>query len=188
MGLAGVVDPVDDAGQGGGFAAAGGARHQHHALPGVGQPHHRFRDAQLPIVRQHEADHPDHRAEAAPLAEGADPEPGQPRHRKGEVVVPFVQQPLHGPLSRQVVELLQQGLGIRRQQPVFSGMNDSSVAPEGGGQAADDEHIRRLPLHRVTQKFFQIDHRDVPLCGKFCGGELTIQESLRDKIQMCISA
>lgn len=59
---------------------------------------------------------PHHRPQAAPLLEGVDPKTGQAGQRKGEVVVPGLEQKGHIPLPRQAVEPLQQSGGVRRAQ------------------------------------------------------------------------
>ena len=154
MAFLGFVDPIHQAGQGSGFAAARRTYHQHHALAVVPQFHHRIGDVQLAVVRQLEPDHPDHGGQTAPLTERTDPEPGQPRNGKGKVIVPGAKQGLHIPVSCQVVNFLYQLPGIPGKQTGAAPLADLTVAPQRGAQSGYNINIGSVLFHRFPQQLF----------------------------------
>ena len=100
LAVTGAVDPVDDAGLGGGFAAACRAGDQDHTGGLLCQRHYRFRDPPLLSVGNVKGHHPDHCGHGAALPVGVDAETGKTRHRKGKIVVAPLQQGIHGTLGR----------------------------------------------------------------------------------------
>ena len=100
-----LVDPVDDAGQGGAFSAASRAGHQHHAAAQLGQAGDQGRNAHLIRIRQTKGHHAVGRSQAAALPVGIAAKAAQVFQGKGEIVVSFLQQFVHASAPGQLIGL-----------------------------------------------------------------------------------
>ena len=117
MGLPGAVDPVNDAGLGGGLAAAGGAGDQNHAVGQLAEGRHLLGDTQGLAGGDIEEHHPDHRRQGAALPVGIDAEAGQAGDGEGEVIVAVGQVVVRGAVG-QLVDGHDQLLGLRGKDPL----------------------------------------------------------------------
>ena len=156
VGRAAVVDPVDEAGLGGGFAAAGGAGDQHHPAPELRQVHDPLRDAQLLPIRHPEGHHPHHGGQGPPLAVGVHPEPGQIRPGEGEVVVPRLPVVVHGP-ARQGVELGDEGFRVGGRGLLRLHGADAALQLVADGSPRHQKEVGGSVIHRPA-KIFQQAH------------------------------
>ena len=150
MALPGTVDLVDDAGLGGGFAAARLAGDQDHAGALLRQSHHPLRDAHASPIRDAEGHHPDHRRHGAPLAVGVHPEAGQAGDRQGEIIIPYRHTLVHGAVGH-AVQLPDQGLGIVRHQAVVLEGYDPAFLLYGYRAAGNNKQVRCVFLHRPLE-------------------------------------
>ena len=160
VGRAGVIDPVDEAGLGGGFSAAGGAGHQHHPAPELRQVHDALRDAQLPPVRHPEGHHPHHGGQGPPLAVGIHPEPGQVRPGEGEVIVSRFPVAVHGP-ARHSIKLRDEGLRVGRGGLLRLHGPDAAPQLVADGSPRHQKEVGGSVVHRPAKIFQQAHLKDL---------------------------
>ena len=100
-----LVDPVDNAGQGGAFPASGRACHQHHAAAQLGKAGDKGRNAHLIRIRQTKGHHAVGRSQAAALPVCIAAKAAQVFQGKGEIIVPLLQQPVQASAPGQLIGL-----------------------------------------------------------------------------------
>ncbi len=147
----GAVDPVDDAGEGGGFPASGGAGDQHQALFPPVQVDDGVWDVERCGVRQAEREHAQHRREGAALPVGVAAEAAEAGDGEGKIVVPALQQRVDVPAFRPLVNLPENLARVARRQARFAGVADFVADAEGDRASRNHENIRGAGFHGTFQ-------------------------------------
>ena len=147
-----VVHAVEHARQRSGFAAAGGARHQHQAPVQVGQAHDGLGDVHLVGIGQPEGDDADDGAIGAALAEYVGTETTDARDGEAEVVVVVdavgeQAQVAPGQFVDRLDVLLRVGRGERGR--VRAHVRSARLVRQR--QAGDDEHVGSVHLDHLLE-------------------------------------
>ena len=153
MGLPIAVDPVDHGGQGGGLAAAGGARHQDES-PGLPAECPEYR-RQIEGVKalDPEGNGPKNGTHGPPLVEAVATKPGQPSDSKGEVKFQVVLQMLLLIGGQYAVNQPPGILG--RQERNFSQGPELSVHPNPGMSSGGEVEIGCSHFSHCLEQFGQ---------------------------------
>ena len=142
MAVPGLVDPVDNTRQGGGFSRTGRPSDHNQALGPIPQLQDNFRNSQPPGIGQAESDDANHRRQRASLAVHADPEPGNPFQRKGKIVVAGFQHVLRASFG-EPVQLLYNHFRVLRHQALVRLPLDLVIHFIRNRQACDNKNVRR---------------------------------------------
>ena len=154
MAVALPVDPVDDARQRRGFAAAGGAGDQYHAVAEAGEIHNHARYAQILGVRQAEGHHAQRGRHGAALVVDVAAEAAQAQQREGKVVVALLVQLVDIPV-RHFVGFVDQCLRSRRFDDFVRQGHHGALDLAGHVRARDDEYVRTIQFVCFFQQLFQ---------------------------------
>ena len=144
---AGAVDFVDDAGEGGGFAASRRSGDQHQAPFLPVQVDDGVWDMERRGVRQAEREHAQHCREGAALPVGIAAEAAEAGDGEGKIVVPALQQRVDVPAFRPLVNLPENLARVARRQARFAGGADFVADAEGDRASRNHENIRGAGFH-----------------------------------------
>ena len=144
------VDPVNDAGLGGGFSAARRSRDQHQSAFHIRQFHHLRRDMQRLPVWNIKGDDTDHRCKRSSLPISIYAKPGKARHGKGKIIVSRAEIPAHGALGH-FINLRDEPLRIRRKQSSLLQRTKASIQLFADRAAGHKEQVGCLIGHRALQ-------------------------------------
>ena len=156
--LSGLVNPVDDTGEGGRLAAPRRAGDEDKALLFAGKIDDRLRDVEAPVVGQVKIDRPQDGRQRVALLVGVAAEPPQPLDGEGKVVVAGFLEGVHPADPLQLVDLPDQAGRRFGHQPLVVDRLDDVADLEGHRKAGNDKNIGRLPLNGEAERFFHICH------------------------------
>ena len=111
------------------------------ALRQISEPDDGFRYAQLHRVRHVEGNEPDHGRERASLLKGAHAEAREAGNSEGEVVIAAGEKLGHIPLTREIVGLPYDALGVGRHETVRGFHIDGAVPPEREAETCDNKYV-----------------------------------------------
>ena len=130
-------------------------------MSGICQIHHLLRNMdRLPIwdIKGHNTDHS---RQGTALPVGIDAESGQSPHSKGKVIIPPIQECVHGTAS-QSIQLRNHALGIRRHQTLLTNGTNMSLLFFTDRTACNQKQIRCLIRYCPLQIFHQFSHGNLP--------------------------
>ena len=164
MGVPGLVDPVDDAGQGCGFSASRCSCYQNHAFFHGGNVKHCLRNVDVCRIWQIKPYNSYDGCQRTSLLHHTCAESGQPHNGKGEVVVSLLLNAGHISVSADGVNFPDIIVHFSREYLFFAYRLDPAVDFHGQRHSWNQENVRGLFSYGVLKKFFNIHNE--PLCLK----------------------
>ena len=146
-----IIDLVDDTGQGSAFSASCWPGHQYEPFCHLCDIDHCVRQMEGFKIRQIKLNDADHRPKGTSLFQYTGAESGNTADRKRKIVVSCFHDPLHIPVSRQLVDLLYDLIHLVRKYLILVAADDPAFDLAGKRTSWDQKDIRRILAHRCCQ-------------------------------------